>query len=177
MHDQNVNTSAPRVAKSWRKRLAFWSKLVLFLILTGIALWLFAPYQLVISLCRVCGKEKRQMCVLSIPCFVEESDTDLSEWYCASGMQPHAHEWLFLAGTDRDWHGNYICYDNFGFEVSSLIRFREASSNLDRNTFEAFVKKYESSRNDPMKMHAFFEELEKNSPSSQSSENNSKMEN
>ena len=147
-----------------RKRLLLWSGVCLSIVLVATALCFFAPFAAEVSICRICGKQKSTLTVLGVKWYTNEFDTELSDWYHNSHLRSHPHEWVFLCSTARQWGGQVTCYDSFGFELSGLRQFQEASAKMDQATLQGFAREYDAIQNDPRKSCRFFERLEKMPP-------------
>jgi hypothetical protein len=156
-----------------RRRWLIRGSMILLFLAVGAAMLFCAPFYSKSSLCRVCGRDKDELSILYIPCWKSEYDTSVSEWYRDSGLRPHAHEWVFLCSAKRQWCGNVIDTDSFGWVIIPLRRFREVSPKMDKNTFDAFAKKYEATLRDGATTRAFLDELETISPSPRRQNNDS----
>jgi hypothetical protein len=140
-----------------------------FLVLAvGIAMVFCVPFRSETSLCRICGRQMCRLSILYVPCWWSEYDTGYSTWYRDSGLQPHLHQWVFLCSEERPFGGSVTDTDSFGFETYPLKRFQEASSKMDKNTFDAFARKYEATWRDGTNTLDLMDELDRiSSPSPQ----------
>lgn len=150
-----------------RNRLAVYCGICFLLCLIDVGLYRFAPRSEVCLLCSICGKHRGIETHLGVTWHDKEFDSDLSEWYCRVGFNPHEHQWVHLSSTEQLWGGGTTCYDSFGFAVAALYRLKEVSEKVDRSTFDDLAKDYRVARQDRTKLKAFWEKCDRLAPEKQ----------
>ncbi len=157
--------SANRLRHSW---LIICLAFLVVVIIAGAVILFYAPLSVDESGCRICGLDKTSVTVLGIKWWERDSDSDTSQWYRNSGLHSHPHEWIRVCGRAREkWGGTLWNYDCFPFLLEAPWRFQDASSKMDKVTFEEFAKEYYAIGDDRAKCRRFIERLEKYLPPSE----------